>query len=409
MIRGFDGAMEDHSALVDAVRLLRAGARGPVITATGDGQMDVTFALARSAEDGPVLMISGFVKDGASPRRLWPVPGTDIVARTWRLPAGYLGTYLLWLGSPGVELPETFAELLPVIYATGESTPDPSNPEHFTYPVDPENPGPPFVQSILRGPAAVDDEFAEAPLRGTLTEHRLASTKMGDTRRIWIHESTGVSPHGPAPALMLVFDGGIYAHLMHTPEIVDALVSAGELPPMVTLYCHYASESVRNAELMCREDFAAFIVDELLPWANAQWPFTDDPARSIVAGASLGGLSSVWMAYRHPERFGNVIAQSPSAGWHPNEPTETGYISRRWSQDGPRSVHVYVEMGEFERGIGPDGRSGYDHTQDLVTALRAHGNDVDYHDYCGGHDYLNWRATFPRALRSLARRLERPS
>ncbi|MGB8860450.1 MAG: alpha/beta hydrolase-fold protein [Ilumatobacteraceae bacterium] len=399
--------MEDSSARVDAVQLLQDGARGPVITPVGDGKIDVTFGLPRPHDGGQVLMISGFVKDGASPRRLPPAPGTDMVARTWRLPDDYLGTYLFWLGQPGLELPETFDELLPLIYSAGHPIPDPSNPETFTYPVDPENPGPPFVQSIVRGPAALADEFATAPLLGALTEHRVASTHMSDERRVWVHESTGITPDGPPPALMVVFDGGIYAHLMHTPEIVDALVAAGEFPPLVTLYCHYSADPARNPELMCREDFAAFIVDELLPWAAARWSFTSDPARTIVAGSSLGGLSSMWMAYRHPERFGNVIAQSPSAGWHPNEPAETGYMTQRWAQDGPRAVHFYVEMGEFERGAGPDGRSGYEHTQDFVAALRTHGNDVDYQDFCGGHDYLNWRATFPRALRSLARRFDR--
>jgi enterochelin esterase-like enzyme len=397
--------MDDSGVLIDAVRLLESGGIGPVITPVGNGHVDVTFALPLPDDGGPVLMISGFVTGGATARRMWPIDGTGMVARTWRLPDRYLGTYLFWLGRPGVELPESFDELLPVIYAAGHPVPDPSNPDRFTYPVDPEHPGPAFVQSILRGPAAIDDEFVDAALLGTLSEHRLASTNMGDERRIWVHESVGITSDGPPPALMLVFDGGIYAHLMHTPELVDALVGRGELAPMLTIYCHFASEAARHAELACRDDFAAFVIDELVPWAAGRWRFTDDPARTIVAGCSLGGLGSAWLAYRHPERFGNVIAQSPSAGWHPESPAETGYLTQRWAHDGPRSVHLYVEMGEFERGVGPDGRSGYDHTQDFVAALRHHGNDVDYQDFCGGHDYLNWRATFPRALRSIASRI----
>ncbi len=195
--------------------------------------------------------------------------------------------------------------------------------------MDPENPGPPFAMSILRCPQAPAEPFLGAPLLGRLTEHRITSRHMSDTRRIWVHESVGVDASGEPPALMVVFDGGIYAHLMHTPEQVDALVAAGEMPPTVTLYCHYADEPSRHRELACREDFAAFVVEELVPWASESWAFTDRPDRTIVAGCSLGGLAAGWLAHRHPHRFGNVVAQSVPWGFRPTSTRCRSAPSRR--------------------------------------------------------------------------------
>jgi enterochelin esterase family protein len=393
-----------------AVARFRADRRSPVFATDGDAVL-VTLVRERHEGEGETLVVGGFVQGGYTPRVLDPYGELD--ARTWRLPADYLGTYLYWVGAPGLIYPDDFDALLPVLYGPdGGPRPDARNDDRFEYPVDPEHPSPPFVQSVLRGPAAPDEPFLGAPMLGRLTEHRLRSERLGDERRVWVHESVGVDDATAAepPVLMVVFDGGIYAHLMHTPEQVDALVARGELPPTVTLYCHYADDASRHAELACRADFADFVTTELVPWAAGQWRFTDDPARSIVAGSSLGGLGSGWLAYRHPDRFANVLAQSVPWGWRPDgDPPPAGaepigWLTERWLADGPRHTIVYTEMGTFETGTDAHGVSAFDHSLRFVEQLRSVGVDVDFGTYSGGHDYLCWRATFARGLRSIVAR-----
>ena len=65
-------------------------------------------------------------------------------------------------------------------------------------------------------------------------------------------------------------------------------------------------------------------------------------------------------------------------------------------------MRVYAEMGTFEQRPGADGRSAFDHTVDFVETARRRGNDVVFTTFAGGHDFLAWRATFPRALRWVA-------
>jgi enterochelin esterase-like enzyme len=357
----------------------------------------VTFRYRRQPGDGPVLVVGGFVQGGRSARELYPVEGTDMVERTWELPDEYLGTYLFWVGNEGADPPEDFDDLLPFLYSdAGRPIPDPDNPDRFAYPVDPEHPGAPFVQSIVRMPKSISEPLVGAPLLGRLTEHRIASSIMHDERRVWVHESVGITPDGESPALMVVFDGGVYAHLLHTPEQVDALVAAGEFPATVTLYCHFASDDARNEELQCRDDFAEFVVDELVAWARGQWRFTDDPARTIVAGSSLGGLGATWMAFTRSDRFGNVIAQSPSYWYHPQHPERSNWLAERWPAEGPPTVRCYVEMGDLEQ---------QDDARHFVEVARAHGNDATFERFSGGHDFLAWRSTFPRALRWIGARI----
>ena len=66
-------------------------------------------------------------------------------------------------------------------------------------------------------------------------------------------------------------------------------------------------------------------IEELLPVLVDRLPITDDPSRSVVVGQSLGGLAALWLAHRHPGRFGCAVAQSSSLWW----PGGDGQLSGR--------------------------------------------------------------------------------
>ncbi len=122
-----------------AIDRFRVDGRSPVIEADGDTAV-VTLVRRPGAPDGETLVVGGFVQGGYSARVL-PRHG-DVEARTWRLPADHLGTYLFWTGEPGLHLPEEFEQLLPVIYGPGgRPAPDPGNDALFEYPWIPRTPG----------------------------------------------------------------------------------------------------------------------------------------------------------------------------------------------------------------------------------------------------------------------------
>ena len=150
----------------------------------------VTFRYRRKPGEGPVLMVSGFVQGGRDERLLHPVPGTDLVERSYDLPDDYLGTYLFWVGDEGLELPEPIDELMPFFYSQhGRPVPDPDNPDRLVYPVDPEHPGEPFVQSIVRGPASIAEPFAII-----LTHQNTQAGEVADGTRLFVTPEVGTGP-----------------------------------------------------------------------------------------------------------------------------------------------------------------------------------------------------------------------
>ncbi|MFP6583238.1 MAG: alpha/beta hydrolase-fold protein [Candidatus Hydrogenedentota bacterium] len=127
-----------------------------------------------------------------------------------------------------------------------------------------------------------------------------------------------------------------------------------------------------------------------------------DPAKNLVAGASFGGLASSFMAFRHPELFGNVISQSGSYWWSPDTNTtflahevEGEWLTRQYAQVDPKPIRFFIEIGLNENGA-PSMVIVNRHFRDV---LIAKGNEiVKYDEFNGGHSQLNWRGSIADAL-----------
>ncbi len=73
----------------------------------------------------------------------------------------------------------------------------------------------------------------------------------------------------------------------------------------------------RNRELPCNPSFVDFLVQELPPWVRERYHVTTDPAKTIVAGQSYGGLAAAYAGFCHSDVFGNALSQSGSFWWKP--------------------------------------------------------------------------------------------
>jgi S-formylglutathione hydrolase len=59
------------------------------------------------------------------------------------------------------------------------------------------------------------------------------------------------------------------------------------------------------------ERWEDFIIGEFIDHLRNTLPVSTDPKRTFVMGASMGGMGSLRMAFRHPDRFGAVAALEP--------------------------------------------------------------------------------------------------
>jgi enterochelin esterase-like enzyme len=331
-------------------------------------------------EVGPNLM----TRDGDS---LW--------RRSYRVPRDLRTTYFVLPDPP--DEPEWTPELFRRLEC------DPLNPRTWVSPADDEDPEWGFenVRSLFEGPGAPPQPWIvrrPGVPSGTTELHRVGSEILGNERRVWVHLPPGYDPSRRYGTLV-VFDGWAYVNLVPTPTILDNLVAAGRIPPLVAVMPDSLSQEERSLELPCHLPFLEFLAAELLPWAHDRWSLRDDPGGSIVAGSSFGGLAAVYAAFERPDLFGNAISQSGAFGWGAEGEREHEWLTNRIEASEPRPGRFWLTIGALEGEDRPGGGpSGLESNRRLRDVLTAKGCDVAYSEYAGGHDYVCWRGSLSDGL-----------
>jgi enterochelin esterase-like enzyme len=402
--------------------LATAGRAGfwPAVTAAGtplvdripgdDRHLAVTF-LWRGDEPAEVLVLANKLTDAASAGRcrMERLPGTDVWALTYRLPRDWRGSYALAPLVPGaapivtgadaelVELRRSRALAVATpadrdalhrwFDALVHARPDPYACEHL--------PDGTSVASLPDAPPQPWNRPNPAVPAGPVVHGALPAGRLGSTHGVWAHHPAGAGADEALPVL-LVLDGGRWAEL-GLPRTLDALHAAGRLPPLRTIGVACGDIATRTRALTCNDEFLAFLADDVLPWAAGHGATTSDPARTIVAGQSLGGLTAVYATCARPRRFGCALAQSGSFWW----PNPAGGAEAEWLTDavahGPRSSGIHLEVGTDEWVLREP-------TRRMRDALRDRGDVVTYREFSGGHDPACWRGGLVDGLIALTAR-----
>ncbi|MEO8451549.1 MAG: alpha/beta hydrolase-fold protein [Gemmatimonadota bacterium] len=284
--------------------------------------------------------------------------------------------------------------------------PDRLNPKRNPTPGDPlPKRLPPFYDhSAVELPGAPPQPYvarrAGTPA-GTVENLTLTSTLLKNERDVAVYTPPGYRPDAGPYDLLIVFDGEWYLTLVPTPTILDNMIAARKIPPVVAVFVNNPGTS-RSAELHCSLPFADFLTTELVPWVKQRYAVTDDPARTTLAGSSAGGLASTCAALAHPERFGNVLSQSGAYWWRPMTPGEEPEWVTRKVRSSPRlPIRFYMDIGLLEDVSVLDGQTMLSVNHHLRDALREKGYDVHYAEFNGGHEYLSWQGTLSDGLIAL--------
>jgi len=213
--------------------------------------------------------------------------------------------------------------------ALGQNLPEPSSqPERYTL-----------------GPDSLPQEGVP---KGRLDgPHLFHSRILANTvRQYWIH----VPAHYRAehPANVLVFQDGQRATNpegpLRVPQVMDNLIAKGEMPVTIGIFITpghrgevYPSDlGMRNPNNRANEydaltdDYARFLIDEMLPEVGRTYRLTDNPEERVIGGTSSGAICAFTVAWERPDAFRKVISligSYTSIGYRPakdGEPMQPG-------------------------------------------------------------------------------------
>ena len=252
-----------------------------------------------------------------------------------------------------------------------------------------------FVAAAILVALAVPGAGAAEP---TVESFVLDDTTYGLQRPVWLYKSAGAgqSDH------LFVFLQKEYIDELAVPAILDQLVVSGEIPPAIAVVIDTSTE--RPNEIANRAKFDRFVTVNLLPWLRAKLGALPEPKNVVIAGFSVGGLTAAYVAYRHPDVFGNVLAQS-GAFWRGNEgandPPE--WLTNEL-RDKPRlPLRFYIEVGSEETRRTPNGVIFVEANRHLRDVLAGKGYVFRYSEVPRNiHDPEHLRPTLPAGIIYLA-------
>ncbi|WP_380179096.1 enterochelin esterase [Kalamiella sp. sgz302252] len=220
------------------------------------------------------------------------------------------------------------------------------------------------------------------------------SKRLGNQRRVWLF-TTGESEPERRP-LAILLDGQFWAEQMPIWSALQAETDRGHLPPAVYLLPDVIDTQHRSEELTCNAEFWLAVQEELMPMLSEQTLWRDDPATTVIAGQSFGGLSALYAALHWPQRFGCALSQSGSFWWpHRQRTGEEGRLAQQLKQGelDASPLSIYLEAGLREPVVL--------HANQHIYPLLQNAQSLHYRLFDGGHDALCWRGGLINGLVTL--------
>jgi enterochelin esterase family protein len=269
--------------------------------------------------------------------------------------------------------------------------------------------------SILEMPNAPAQPYIaarESVPKGKTVQTTIKSAMLKEERKITVYTPAGYDGKTGCN-LLIVFDGETYGGLpgqaraeAPTPTILDNLIAEKKIGPTVAILVW--SMGKRFRDLPGSKPFADFIASEVAPWARSHYNILPGTKSVVAAGSSLGGYCATYCAFTHPKVIGNVISQSGSywisKNWQTVEadfehrlyPRDTGALIEEFKTSKRLPIRFYMEIGIYDLGAAMLGSN-----RELRDVLQLKGYDVDYNEFAGGHNFVNWRGSLADGLISL--------
>lgn len=144
----------------------------------------------------------------------------------------------------------------------------------------------------------------------------------------------------------------------------------------------------------------SYITEDLIPWIDNNYPTNPCREQRAVTGYSMGGHGALWLAFRHPDLFGNAGSMSGGVDFTPwpkswNIPDHLGSYAKnktRWQDHTVKSLIPSVPPGEvniiFDCGTDD---FFFDINNRLHSDLTARNIPHVYLTSSGAHTSSYWR------------------
>jgi len=374
----------------------------------------ITFLVREDEEVENIVCFSIFVTEDIKEGLLERIEDTKIFYKSYKILKGIRETYNFSKNNPLIpkDPAENIFKYKDLVFS------DPLNSKQTFWKVDGFN----FPFSEIISPDAPPQPWYGERTNidhGKIEEFTSYSEILNGKRQILVYTTPNYTEDHSPYHFLLLFDGLIFEEVTKVSSTLDNLIADKKIPHVVAVMVYNSMDislTRRAGELPPNPKFVEYIVKELLPWVHKNFNTTTNPSQSVVAGASYGGIASTFIAFKHPEIFGNVLSMSGSYFWYPGaeiwlnrikelenfdhwwskeDEKEAEWLARQFAQREKLPLKFYLDVGVLEKS---DPTNLFISNRHFRTVLQAKGYPVYYVEFLGGHDFVCWRGSIADGL-----------
>lgn len=255
------------------------------------------------------------------------------------------------------------------------------------------------IHGVRVMPLPASDAPTKAVATGTISIiDNFASPQLGNSRKLRIYLPPGYDAHPQQRYPVLYMHDGqnlfdpktaAFGAAWEIGTAMDKLIAAGVIEPAIVVGIDNTPDRIAEYTPCCDKEhgggkidqYAAFIVDTVKPWADANLRTLKEREHTAIMGSSLGGIASVYIGQKYPQVFSRAGGVSSSFWW--NDQVFIKNVPAR------QPVKFYIDAGT--------GGDGLDGTRSMRDAMLEKGyqlnEDLYYYEAEGGtHNERSWAA-----------------
>jgi enterochelin esterase-like enzyme len=309
----------------------------------------------------------------------------------------------VWSVTSGVLQPNIYTYAFDVDSAM---VPDPSNPDRKTNITG-------SYQSMVMVPGPGESWVSRDVPRGSVTHRFFYSKVIGAWRDFYVYTPPNFDPSGKTkyPVLYLLHglgdDASAWSTVGRANTILDNLIAEGKAKPMIVVMpLGYGIPDPINhfADIVPNPDqnlgnFSASLLTEIIPIVQKDYPTIQNRAGRAIAGLSMGGAETFYIAMNHLNEFDYVVGMSSAFVMYPGgsaaggggrrgpATVAPGTFSKTFSHFQPRKAArlklLYVACGRSDGLLGVN--------QQFEQWLKSEGVAFKAVETPGAHEWPVWR------------------
>src|SRR5688572_7506544 len=227
---------------------------------------------------------------------------------------------------------------------------------------------------------------------GKISYRYYKSGTLKTTRQLLVYTPPGFNANGKTkyPVLYLIHGGSdteeTWTKVGRANFIADNLIAQGKAKPMIIVMPY---GNVRPAPM---PDFTKDVINDIIPFIEANYPVAKDSKSRAVAGFSVGGGQTLNIGLTNTNKFAYVCSYAPFTA---TEEFRKNFAN--WSVDANK---MNSELKLFTISVGTDDFL-YEPVKQNIAMFKEKGLNVKSYIVPGGHTWMNCKQYLATTLQEI--------